>query len=101
MDEYAETKKQLFLQVMKNKKPTKLAVLPKDDEYGRRWIDDLFFDKMLSYSITTSSMVRGENIEIGYNHTDFSFTYLGKTTPISMTLPGTYNVYNTLASIAA
>lgn len=84
MDNYANTKKQLFLQVMKNKKTSKLAVLPKDDEYGRKWIDELYFDKMLSYSINTSSMMKGENIEIGYNHTNFTFNYLGKETLISM-----------------
>ncbi len=101
MDSYANTKKQLFLQVMKNKKTSKLAVLPKDDEYGRKWIDELYFDKMLSYSINTSSMMKGENIEIWYNHTNFTFNYLGKETHISMWLPGIYNVYNTLSAIAA
>jgi UDP-N-acetylmuramoyl-L-alanyl-D-glutamate--2,6-diaminopimelate ligase len=58
MEAYVNTKKQLFLQVMKNKKPTKIAVLPKDDDNGRKWAEELYFDKMLSYSINTSSMMR-------------------------------------------
>lgn len=58
LDAYAQVKKQLFLQLMKNKKPTKIAVIPKDDEYGRKRVDELYFDKMLSYSISTSSMMR-------------------------------------------
>ena len=62
MEAYANTKKQLFLQTMKNKKLTKMAVIPKDDDYGRKWLDELYFDKMLSYSINTSSMT------VSYTH---------------------------------
>lgn len=101
MNEYAKTKLQLFYQVMKNKKKTKLAVLPKDDEYWRKRINELYFDKMLSYSVNISSMLKWESINIGYNHTDFTFNYLGRPTKISMNLPGVYNVYNALAAIAA
>lgn len=100
MDEYAATKKKLFTLVMKNKKTSKIAVLPKDDDYGRKWIDEMYFDKMLSYSINTSSMMKGENIKLSANHTDFTFNYLGKETAVSMNLPGTYNVLNALAATA-
>lgn len=101
MEDYANTKKMLFTQVMKNKKASKLAVLPKDDDYGRKWVDELYFDKMLTYSVNTSSMIRGENITLGQNHTSFTFNYLGKETPVTMELPGTYNVLNALAATAA
>lgn len=100
-ENYVNTKKELFLQVMKNKKPSKIAILPKDDDNGRKWIDELFFDKMLSYSINTSSMVRAENIDLQYNKTTFTIDYLWKPTTVNINLPGTYNVYNTLAAIAA
>ncbi len=100
MDEYAATKKLLFTHVMKNKKPSKIAVLPKDDDYGRKWIDEMYFDKMLSYSINTSSMMKGENITLKTNHTEYTFNYLGKETRVSMCLPGTYNVLNALAATA-
>lgn len=100
-ENYVNTKKQLFYQVMKNKKPSKIAILPKDDDNWRKRIDELFFDKMLSYSITTSSMVKADNIDLTYNHTDFTIDFLGKQTKISVDLPGVYNVYNTLAGIAS
>lgn len=100
-ENYVNTKKQLFYQVMKNKKPSKIAILPKDDDNWRKRIDELFFDKMLSYSITTSSMVKADNIDLTYNHTDFTIDFLGKQTKISVDLPGVYNVYNTLAWIAS
>ncbi len=100
-ENYVNTKKELFLKVMRNKKSNKIAILPKDDESWRRWIDELTYDKMISYSITTSSMVKAENIDIQYNRTKFSFNFLSKETSIDIWLPGIYNVYNTLAAISA
>ncbi len=100
-ENYVATKKQLFLDVMKSKKWGKIAILPKDDDNGRKWIDELYFDKMLSYSVTTSSMVKAEDIDLQYNHTNFTINYLGKETNISVDLPWVYNVYNTLAWIAS
>ena len=76
-ENYVNTKKQLFYQVMKNKKPSKIAILPKDDDNGRKRIDELFFDKMLSYSVVSSSMVKADNIELSYNHTEFTIDFLG------------------------
>lgn len=98
MDAYANVKFKLFQQLTRNKKPTKYAVLPKDDEYGKKRAEDLFFDKMLTYSINTGSMIRWEKIHLDYNKTTFSFTHLWKETQITSPLPGTYNVYNTLAA---
>ncbi len=100
-ENYVNTKKQLFYQVMKNKKPSKIAILPKDDDNGRKRIDELFFDKMLSYSVVSSSMVKADNIELSYNHTEFTIDFLGNPTKIAVDLPGVYNVYNTLAGIAS
>lgn len=55
----------------------------------------------MSYSINTSSMVKADDIDLQYNHTNFSFNFLGKETKISVNLPWEYNVYNTLAGIAS
>jgi UDP-N-acetylmuramyl tripeptide synthase len=49
IEDYANCKKRLFLNVVKNLKPTKYAVLPKDDEWGRLWMEEMYFDKMLDY----------------------------------------------------
>jgi UDP-N-acetylmuramoyl-L-alanyl-D-glutamate--2,6-diaminopimelate ligase len=56
---------------------------------------------MLSYSVTSSSMVKADDIDLSYNHTDFAINFLGKETKISVDLPWVYNVYNTLAAIAS
>ena len=41
MEEYAKSKKKLFTNIINNKKPNKMAVLPKDDKIGKEWADEL------------------------------------------------------------
>lgn len=100
IEEYAKTKLKLFQQILRNKKVSKIGVLPKDDEFWRKWADELLFDKMLTYSIHVGSMIKWENIKIGYNNTSFSFNYLWERTDIQTAMPWEYNVYNTLAAIS-
>jgi len=54
MDDYAMTKKQLFLEIINNSKPNKLAIFPKDDKYGKKRSEELYFDKMMTYGIISS-----------------------------------------------
>jgi UDP-N-acetylmuramyl pentapeptide synthase len=61
---------------LKNKKPIKYAVFPKDDEKGRQWEEEMNFDKFLSYSLVASSSVKGDNIELGVDATKFTASYL-------------------------
>lgn len=98
---YAATKKKLFTSVLKNKKPVKYAVFPKDDETGRQWEEDMNFDKFLSYSLVASSSLKGENIELTSDKTHFSFNYLGTVYQVALPLLGRYNVYNALAATSA
>jgi UDP-N-acetylmuramyl tripeptide synthase len=78
IEQYAETKKKLFINVLANEKPTKYAVLPKDDEWGRRWMEELTFDKVLDYGIVSFASVRGENIQEKIDRLEFDIKYLGK-----------------------
>ncbi|MBP7007594.1 hypothetical protein KBB05_02465 [Patescibacteria group bacterium] len=98
LTDYAQTKKQLFLNVIKNNLPNKFAVLPKDDEYGRKWINEIIFDKQIDYGVTISSTLKGENIVQELDHTTFDIKYLGKNNPINFKLPALFNVYNALAA---
>lgn len=75
-ESYANTKKKLFLGVLKNKKPVKYAVFPKDDESGRQWEEQMNFDNSLTYSIASSSSIKGENIRLADDGTDFTVSYL-------------------------
>jgi UDP-N-acetylmuramoyl-L-alanyl-D-glutamate--2,6-diaminopimelate ligase len=46
---YVAAKKKLFQYVLNNPKKNKMAVLPKDDETGRKWFDTLSFDKAINF----------------------------------------------------
>ncbi len=101
IDEYAEVKKRLFLNVLSNDKPEKYWVLPKDDERGRRWAEELSFDKFLDYGIVSFASVKWENIVEDISKTEFDVVYLWKSYHITSNfLLGKHNVYNILAAIS-
>lgn len=99
LEEYANTKKKLFLSVIKNNLPNKYAILPKDDEYGRKRLSEMIFDKQIDYGITISSTLKAENIVEFLEYTTCDIKYLGKSYPLRSKLPAKFNIYNMLASI--
>lgn len=98
IDDYAQTKKKLFLNVIKNGLIQKLAVLPKDDEYWRKRMNEIIFDKQIDYGINISSSLKAENIVEYIDHTDCEMKYLWKSNPLTLLLPAKFNVYNALAA---
>ena len=98
LDDYAATKKQLFINVVKNKLSQKFAVLPKDDEYGRKRMNEIIFDKQIDYGISLSSSLKWENITESLNYTNCDIKYLWKNYALTLKLPGKFNVYNALAA---
>lgn len=101
MEEYASCKKKLFTSVLSNTKPNKLAVLPKDDKYGKRWIEELWFKRMMTYGIIGGGTLKAENIQYFDDHTTFDIISTGQTYPITIPMVGIHNVYNTLAAVSA
>lgn len=100
IENYANTKKQLFYGIIKNLKPIKYAVFPKDSDYWRLWNEELSFDKSMDYWIMISSSLKAENVEETLSWTSFVLKYLGKEYPIKIELCWKFNVYNTLAAIS-
>ena len=101
MDDYAMTKKQLFLEIINNSKPNKLAIFPKDDKYGKKRSEELYFDKMMTYGIISSGSVRAENIKYMVDRTTFDINYMGQIYPITTKMVGMHNVYNIITAITA
>ncbi len=101
MEDYANTKKKLFTSILNNKKPNKLAILPKDDKFGRDWIDELWFERMMTYSVIGTGTLKADNISYHNDHT--TFTLLANNTSYEVTIPlvWVHNVYNTLAALWA
>jgi UDP-N-acetylmuramyl tripeptide synthase len=79
MDHYTEAKKKLFNYVLRNSKANKYAVFPADDAVGRKWFEEMSFDKKINFSITSSSMLKAEKITMEKEGMEFAFSYLGKT----------------------
>jgi UDP-N-acetylmuramoyl-L-alanyl-D-glutamate--2,6-diaminopimelate ligase len=85
---------------MRNKKLNKYASFPSDDRIGRKWSDEMAFDKKISFGISNSAVLKAENIIERIDSTEFDIVYLGKTYHMLTYLPGTYNIYNILAALS-
>lgn len=101
MEDYAKTKKKLFTGVLSNPKPNKLAVLPRDDKFWRQRIEELWFDKMMTYSIIWSGTLKAENIKYSFDHTSFDINYMNTIFPITINMVWVHNVYNTICALTS
>lgn len=101
MEDYANVKKRLFTWVLTNPKPNKLAILPKDDKFWRQWIDELWFDRMMTYGIVWSGTLKAENITYTLDTTSFDVNYMGILYPITINMVGIHNVYNTICALSS
>lgn len=100
MDNYAESKKLLFKNVLSNTKQNKFGVFPSDDQYGRKRFEEMPFDKKINFSLQASSILKATQIIEYLDHTEFTFSYLGQLHRCSTKLLGAYNVSNILAAMA-
>lgn len=100
MENYAESKKLLFKNVLNNHKQTKFWIFPSDDPYGRKWFEEMPFDKKINYSLQASSILKATQIIEYIDHTEFTFSYLGKLYRSHTKLLGAYNVSNILAAMS-
>ncbi len=98
IQEYANTKKKLFTGILSGPNHPKMAVFPKDDDFGRKWSEELLFDKSMDYWIKNSAAIRAENIKIQINKTEYDIKYLWVNYPIVTNLLWEFNIYNALAA---
>jgi UDP-N-acetylmuramyl-tripeptide synthetase len=100
MENYAEAKKKLFKYVLANGKENKYAAICVDDKYGKKRFEGMAFDKKVSFSLQSSSVLKATHIEEGLEGTYFEFSYLGQKFTGTTQLIGSYNVSNILAALA-
>lgn len=100
MENYAAAKKLLFKNVLNNKKQVKFWIFPADDAYGRKRFEEMPFDKKINFSIQASSILKATQIIEHLDHTEFTFSYLGKLYRSKTHLLGAYNINNILAAIS-
>ncbi len=101
MEEYANIKKQLFIWVLNNPKPNKLAILPKDDKFWRQRAEELWFDRMMTYSIIGSWSLKAENVIYSVDKTSFDINYMGELFPVTTNMVGMHNVYNIICALSS
>lgn len=101
MEVYFETKASLFTGLAAQKKPAK-AVINIDDSHGQRLIQLLSnCVPVLSYGQGARADFRASNIRIDFNGTSYQLDANGKSYLVRLPLIGAFNVYNSLAAIAA
>ena len=100
MENYAASKKLLFQNVLNNKKQTKFWIFPADDAYGRKWFEEMPFDKKINFSLQSSSILKATQIIEYIDHTEFTFSYLGKLYRSKTHLLWSYNISNILAAMS-
>ncbi|MDD3868791.1 MAG: UDP-N-acetylmuramoyl-L-alanyl-D-glutamate--2,6-diaminopimelate ligase [Candidatus Absconditabacteria bacterium] len=100
MNNYVETKKQLFKYVLANGKENKYAAFSVDDRYGKKRFEEMAFDKKVSFSLQSSAILKATRIEEHLEGTYFEFSYLGQKYSGTTQLIGSYNVSNILAALA-
>lgn len=98
---YANTKKELFQRVLRNKKWLSIGVFNKDDAIWKQRSEEMAFNKTFSYSINSTSEIRWENIKEFIDHTEFTLKYLTEEYKVNTKLLAWFNVNNILSAISA
>jgi UDP-N-acetylmuramoyl-L-alanyl-D-glutamate--2,6-diaminopimelate ligase len=102
MEAYAEAKALLFANLAAQKKKRGQAVINIDDRYGAlfavRFASDL---PVLTYGLGVKADFRASNVRIDFNGTSYQLDAEGRSYLVRLPLIGQFNVYNSLAAIAA
>jgi UDP-N-acetylmuramoyl-L-alanyl-D-glutamate--2,6-diaminopimelate ligase len=101
MEAYFEAKSGLFTGLPGQKKKAK-AVINLDDRYGQRLISLLGINfPVVTYGQGARADFRASNIRTDFHGTSYQLDANGKSYLVRLPLIGTFNVYNSLAAIAA
>lgn len=100
LDQYAASKQKLF-RILQNQGKRWVAVLPLDDQFGKRRSQRMHFGTSLTYWFSSSANLQATNIREHEEHTTFTVMYMGKPYQVESPLVGRFNVQNLLAAFAA
>ncbi len=96
LEDYRDSKMKLFAGL----KSDAVAVVNADDPMGKEILFRLPC-KAMTYGFSSEALLRAVQIRYSPRGTDFSLRYRGRQWEISTMLVGKFNVYNSLAAIAA
>jgi len=102
MEAYFAAKSLLFMSLLNNQRKEGKAVVNSDDRYGVRLIER--FGKELSlksYGMGVRADFRASNVKIDFTGTTYQLDANGRSYLVRLPLIGRFNVYNSLAALAA
>jgi UDP-N-acetylmuramoyl-L-alanyl-D-glutamate--2,6-diaminopimelate ligase len=98
MEDYFQAKRRLFVPPAAGMQPG-VAVVNLDDPYGRRLAGEL--DGAVSFAIDTDADYSARDVRIDLSGSRFELSTPAGARPLSLPLPGRFNVSNALAALAA
>lgn len=102
MEAYYAAKALLFGQVAAQTRKQGKAVINIDDRHGRRLLDECANRlPALTYGQSSNAMFRASDVRTDLHGTQYSLHADGKSYLVRLPLFGTFNVYNSLAALAA
>jgi UDP-N-acetylmuramoyl-L-alanyl-D-glutamate--2,6-diaminopimelate ligase len=102
MEAYFEAKTKLFTGLAEQSKKKGKAVINLDDRYGAQLVKRLGKDvPIITYGVGVHSDFRASNVRIDFNGTSYQLDAGGKSYLVRLPLIGQFNVYNSLAALAA
>lgn len=100
IDQYAASKQKLF-RILQDQGKKWVAILPLDDQYGKRWSQYMHFGTIIGYGFGGSANLNASMIKEHEQNTDFMVNYMGKSQHVNSPLVGRFNVQNVLAAFGA
>ena len=94
-DNYASAKFKLF-----NPLFTKCAIINSDDEYGRQFAKDTKIERLLTYGTDNPADCFAVDLKLNMQGSSFFINLCDQVEEMRFTIPGRYNVMNSLAAAA-
>lgn len=101
MEEYFEAKRLLFTGLAKQTKKKARAIINSDDRYGHRLLDRVQGVPIITYGQGSGCHFRASDITYTATGTIFRLDAKGRSYLVRTPLIGLFNVYNTVAALAA
>ena len=101
MEEYFDAKTLLFTQIAAQTRKKARAVINSDDRFGRRLLDRIGSHSHTSFGQGSNCNYRASDIHYSTMGTTFRLDAKGRSYLVRSPLIGLFNVYNTLAAMAA
>ena len=100
LDQYAASKQKLF-RILQNQWKRWVAILPLDDQFGKRRAQRMHFWTVIPYGFSSSANLQATMVREHEQHTTFTVSYMGKPYQVHSPLVGKFNVQNVLAAFGA